>query len=127
MPEPINKKLYNKVKEEADKLFLSKTSAYKSGWIVKTYKERGGKYIGEQPVKTGLVRWFNEKWININKPDDVECGRKKATVKGEFPLCRPSVKVTQKTPKIVSEIPVKDINKAKKEKQKVKNKGRITF
>lgn len=40
---PKDKNLYNKVKAEADKVY-GKPSAYKSGWIVKTYKERGGEY-----------------------------------------------------------------------------------
>ena len=41
----LNLKLYEKVKKEANGKF-DKPSAYKSGWIVKTYKERGGKYSG---------------------------------------------------------------------------------
>lgn len=130
MPEPLDKTLYNQVKKEADKLFLAKTSAYKSGWIVKTYKDRGGKYTDDKPKNKGLVRWFAEKWVNINKPtkDGYEdCGRKKATHKGEYPLCRPSIKVTENTPRLISEIPKKQIIKAKKEKQKIKENGRIKY
>ncbi len=41
---PINKKLYNEVKEEAKKKFKVWPSAYASGWLVKEYKRRGGKY-----------------------------------------------------------------------------------
>jgi hypothetical protein len=40
---PTNKSLYNEIKREADSKF-DKPSAYKSGWIVKTYKARGGEY-----------------------------------------------------------------------------------
>jgi hypothetical protein len=37
MPVVENIQLYNKVKQEADKIY-KKPTAYKSGWIVKTYK-----------------------------------------------------------------------------------------
>lgn len=50
-PIPTNKQLYLKVKEEADSIY-SKPSAYKSGWIVKTYKERGGSYHGKKGKST---------------------------------------------------------------------------
>lgn len=50
MAEVLDIKLYEKVKKEADKVF-SKPSAYKSAWIVKTYKDRGGKYKkGKKPL-----------------------------------------------------------------------------
>lgn len=47
MANPINKTLYEKVKKQADKKF-DKPSAYKSAWIVKTYKDKGGKYEGKK-------------------------------------------------------------------------------
>ncbi len=40
---PINKKLYEEVKNKADEIY-KKPSAYKSGYIVKEYKRLGGKY-----------------------------------------------------------------------------------
>ena len=49
MPTPINKKLYEKVKEQADKIY-EKSSAYKSGYIVKTYKKLGGTTILQKIV-----------------------------------------------------------------------------
>ena len=61
MPTPTDKDLYEKVKSLADKIY-DKPSAYKSGYIVKTYKELGGKYSGKKPDKKGLDRWFKEKW-----------------------------------------------------------------
>jgi len=39
----LNKKLYAEVKKEIIKK-MPKSSAYRSGLIVKTYKERGGTY-----------------------------------------------------------------------------------
>jgi hypothetical protein len=43
-PVPTNKKLYSRVKSEAKRKFNVFPSAYASGWLVKTYKARGGKY-----------------------------------------------------------------------------------
>jgi len=43
-PVPTNKKLYSRVKSEAKRKFRVFPSAYASGWLVKTYKARGGKY-----------------------------------------------------------------------------------
>ena len=39
MPTPTDKKLYARVKKQADTVY-SKPSAYKSGYIVKEYKSR---------------------------------------------------------------------------------------
>lgn len=41
---PTNPELYAKVKAEAKKKFDEWPSAYASGWLVKEYKARGGKY-----------------------------------------------------------------------------------
>jgi hypothetical protein len=43
-PVPTNRKLYSKVKAEAKRKFKVYPSAYANGWLVKTYKARGGKY-----------------------------------------------------------------------------------
>ena len=44
MNKPVDAELYARVKQMADAKY-TKPSAYKSGWIVKTYKELGGKRI----------------------------------------------------------------------------------
>lgn len=41
---PTNKALYSRVKSEAKKKFKVYPSAYANGWLVRTYKKRGGKY-----------------------------------------------------------------------------------
>jgi hypothetical protein len=48
-----------------------------------------------------LKRWFKEKWIDVRtgKP----CGRKKGEKRG-VPYCRPSKRVSGKTPKTSSEL-----------------------
>lgn len=136
MAEPADKKLYEYVKKLADKKFKSKTGIYKSSWIVQEYKRLGGTYIGSKPRKSGLKRWYKEKWINLNKPilnksgkiiGYEECGRKKIEEKGKYPLCRPSIRVSKKTPRTYSQISKRSIQKAKREKQKVKGRKNIQF
>lgn len=59
-----NKKLYLEVKNEITKK-MPKSSAYRSGLIVKEYKKRGGLYKG-QKKGGGLTSWFQkEKWVNV--------------------------------------------------------------
>ena len=41
---PVDRSLYGKVKSEAKKRFKVWPSAYGSGWLVREYKRRGGKY-----------------------------------------------------------------------------------
>ena len=43
-PVPTNKTLYARVKAEAKRKFKVYPSAYANGWLVRTYKSRGGKY-----------------------------------------------------------------------------------
>lgn len=88
MPTPLNTILYNQVKREADQKY-SKPSAYKSGWIVKTYKQRGGEYSGAKP-KGGLTRWYAEQWADV--------GGK------AYPVYRPTKRVDKNTPLLASEI-----------------------
>lgn len=137
--EPLNKSLYKYVKNLADKKFLSKTGIYKSSWIVREYKKRGGKYSGKKPSykSPGLKRWYKEKWVDLNRPIKnskgkivgyKSCGRK--SVKGskdKYPLCRPLKKITSKTPKTVKSLSKRSILKAKKKKSKVKHKGNVQF
>ena len=127
---PDNKKLYEQVKVEADKIYKV-PSAYKSGWIVKTYKERGGTYSGTNNVKP-LARWFDENWVNLNKkrPDGTyePCGRKTTrNSQGKYPLCRPSIRITSSTPTTIKELSEKRIKDAKVKKEKIKDQGKIRF
>tara|TARA_R100000152_G_C6764261_1_gene188812 strand:- start:257 stop:442 length:186 start_codon:yes stop_codon:yes gene_type:complete len=41
---PTNPALYARVKAEAKRKFKVYPSAYANGWLVRTYKARGGKY-----------------------------------------------------------------------------------
>ena len=130
-------KIYKQVKKEADKKFKSKTGIYKSAWIVREYRKRGGIFKGNKPKNTGLKRWFKEEWIRVDPKTGkamlaankkrVPCGRSdkemdKNVKKG---LCRPYKRVTKKTPKTVKELGVKEMKRRTKLKKKTPNK-RIT-
>ena len=85
--------------------------------------------IGKQPVaerkkprkpakpkskgRGGLGRWFDEKWVDIKtgKP----CGRSKGEDRA-YPACRPSRRVSDKTPKTTKEMSSSEKARFKKEK-----------
>ena len=94
----LNKELYKKAKEIADKTY-KRHSAYKSMFLVKTYKELGGKYSGKKETK-GVSRWNKEAWLQVlpylENNKKVPCGSG-SNKKG----CRPTVKVDDKTPSTI--------------------------
>jgi len=51
MSDPTDQKLYSYVKTLANKKFKSPSGIYRSSWIVKEYKKRGGKYSWSKPKK----------------------------------------------------------------------------
>lgn len=128
MPQPVNKQLYDRVKEMATKKFKSPTGAYRSMWIVKKYKSLGGKYQDDNKPKK-LNRWLDEKWIDLNQPKEgggyKECGHPNEG--GKYPLCRPSKTVSKETPKRFQDISKSRIDAVNLKKQKLKNKGNIRF
>ena len=129
MPDPINKVLYASVKRAANQKFSTPTSAYKSGWIVQEYKRRGGRYEGQRS-KGLLKRWFDEKWVNVSSSQPravVPCGQSHATIKGRYPVCRPTRRITAGTPTTIKELTKSQILSAIRRKQKVKQMGRIKF
>lgn len=119
---PSNMALYNKVKAQAKRKFKKWPSAYASGWLVKEYKRRGGKYAGKKSMSSGLTRWFAEKWINVCKlPKRVACGRPKTSLsewKRKYPYCRPSRRVNKSTPKTARELSKGEIARRCKRKRK---------
>ena len=104
MATPKDKVLYEKVKKMADEIY-KKSSAYKSGYIVKKYKELGGEYIDDKKPKE-LKRWYKEKWEDIGRSD--------------YPVYRPTVRVNKETPLTVKEIDPKQLKEQIKLKQKIK-------
>ncbi len=119
---PTNKALYNRVKAEAKRKFKVWPSAYASGWLVKEYKRRGGKYSGKKSKSPALTRWFQEKWINVCKlPKKVPCGRPKTTLKNwkkSYPYCRPSKRVSRKSPRAARELSRAEIKRRCSRKRK---------
>ena len=61
----------------------------------------------------GLTRWFKENWVDVKtgKP----CGRKKVEKRG-YPACRPSKRVSSKTPKTTGEMSSAEKARFKREK-----------
>ena len=138
-PKPIDKELYEKVKQMASEKFETPTSWYRSAWIVKTYKKLGGRYDTpktKEVEKQGLIRWANEQWVNLNAPIyDTQgkligyepCGRKEASLKGTYPLCRPLKRITEDTPITYRELTKEQIQQANRKKQVIKSSGNIRF
>jgi hypothetical protein len=104
MPIIDNPVLYADVKKLADGKY-NKPSAYKSGFIVKTYKQRGGTYSDDNKPKN-LETWFSEKWTDV--------GNK------AYPVFRPTVRVNKKTPLLASEISPSNLKQQIALKQKIK-------
>ena len=69
----------------------------------------------------GLTRWFKENWVDVKtgKP----CGRQKGEKRG-CPACRPSKRVSSKTPKTVGEMTASEKARFKREKTSSK---KITY
>jgi hypothetical protein len=88
-----NINLYKKAQKIADQIY-DKSSAYKSMFIVKKYKELGGKYIGDKP-NNGITQWINEKWTDVGNKD--------------YPVYRPTIRINNTTPLLDSEIDSKNL------------------
>jgi hypothetical protein len=117
-PTPRDIILYDKIKKEISDKY--KHSAYRSGLIVKKYKEeyvkkynRDDAYIGDKPKLSNLQRWFLEDWKNQRG----ETGYKYKT-----DIYRPTIRINNNTPTTFDELTKDQIIKAKKEKA---TKGRV--
>ena len=119
MSKPTDKTLYESVKRRIYKK-IPKHSAYRSGLLVKEYKEaykkkhkKSNAYSGKK-TKQGLTKWYKERWVNQRG----EVGYKTAS-----DIYRPTIRVTKKTPTTISELSKKQITIARREK---KSKGRVS-
>lgn len=99
----IDEDIHKKAVDIANNVY-KKNSAYKSGYIVKLYKEFGGRFKNdtEKPLK----RWYLEKWKSINNIG--------------YPTYRPTKRINYKTPLTIKEITKSNIIKQIKLKQKYK-------
>ena len=100
---PLNKKLYEKAKAEIYPKY-KKPSAYRSGAVVKRYKELGGKFKEDGERK--LKRWFQEEWKDVGDKN--------------YPVYRPTKRITKDTPLTEREIDPENLKVQIKEKQKIK-------
>lgn len=118
---PKDLKLYQSVKR---RVYKSNPvhSAYRSGTIVKRYKEafkrkygeKMSPYVGKKPKTTGLPRWFKEDWKS-------DSGKYRYTSKSS--VYRPTVRVTSQTPLTFAELTAKRLRRAKREKAR---RGRVS-
>ena len=112
---PKDEKLYDKIKRHYQKIMPN--SAYRSGLIVKSYKnaylKKYGKNNGyggsKKNINKGLNRWFAEKLRN----ESGKVGYNKKNI-----LYRPTKRITSETPKTWSELTKKEISNAKNKKKK---------
>ncbi len=137
-PNVLDKKLWIQIRKEAKEKFLVFPSAYTGFWIANQYVKRGGKYKPKTSGKTSLLnRWRKEVWVNICNKNSPKikvkdknklvskdqtfktCGRSKNVTldKKSYPLCRPSVRITQKSPKTIYELTEKERVKMCKKKR----------
>jgi hypothetical protein len=128
MSEPLDKGLYQKAKEMANKTYGTHTSAFRSMAISRNYMKMEGKYSGRKSSK--LERWRKEGWVDLNQPNGkggyFPCGHKN-TQNNKYALCRPSKTINSETPRKYQDISESSIRKANIEKQKIKGSGNIRF
>ena len=117
MPQPKDKELYEKIKNEITNKY--KPSAYRSGMIVRKYKEEyykkhknNNSYTGDRN-NSNLKRWYSEVWTNQ---------RGETGYKNKGDVYRPTIRINNKTPTTFNELTKEQIKKAQKEK---KTKGRV--
>lgn len=116
MSEPADSKLYNKVKKQIYKKYPTH-SAYRSGILVRSYKEEFKKKYGniepylEKKNTSGLTRWFLENWRNQ---------RGTTGYKFKSDIYRPTKRISKSTPTTFSELSKKQLERARKEKAKNK-------
>lgn len=105
---PSDAALYARVKASINLKYV-KHSAYRSMAYIKEYKRRGGDFIPDGKTMN-LKRWQKEKWRDVN-PN----GTKKS-----YPVYRPTVRVTEKTPTTVDEISKAELVRQSRIKQKIR-------
>ena len=100
---PLNKKLYERAKAEVYPRY-KKPSAYRSGAVVKRYKDLGGKF--KDSNGRPLARWFKEEWKDVGNQ--------------EYPVYRPTKRISKDTPLTPSEIDPENLQLQIEEKQKIR-------
>ena len=109
MDKALDKNLYAKVKAQADEIY-KKPSAYKSGYIIKRYKELGGKFRDDGKPKL-LKRWFREEWGDVGGKS--------------YPVYRPKKRISKGTPLTIYEIDPANLKKQIELKQKIRGRKNL--
>jgi hypothetical protein len=109
----VDKDIYEKAKKLVYSIYKV-PSAYRSGALVKKYKELGGRYSGIKQ-KVGLTRWFAEKWKDVNPKK----------TKNSYPVYRPTKRIDKDTPLLASEINKRNLLSQSKLKQEIKSKKNL--
>jgi len=97
----LDPKLYKQAQKKANETY-KRHSAYKSMFLVKPYKDLGGKYSTEKKMGK-LERWRKEKWVSVKDYLDgkiIECGSSKINNNA----CRPTKKLDKNTPITIQEL-----------------------
>jgi hypothetical protein len=108
-----NKPLWENIKQELRQKHVTqgkRWNAYLSGLLVQEYKRRGGQFKDDDELrreKTDLYRWFQENWKNL-------------TPHLEYPVYRPTKRITKKTPLTANEINPVQLQEQIQRKQKIK-------
>jgi hypothetical protein len=109
---PLNKKLYERVKAEIYPRY-KKPSAYRSGAVVKRYKDLGGKFRDNNGRP--LARWFKEEWKDVGN-----WGKANYGALPPYPVYRPTERISKDTPLTPEEIDPENLQLQIAEKQKIR-------
>ena len=93
----------------------------KNAVVLTEWRKSVAKSSPNPRAKGGLTRWFKENCVDVKtgKP----CGRSKGEKRG-YPACRPSKRVSSKTPKTTGEMSASEKARFKREKTSSK---KITY
>ena len=88
-----------------------------------TVKRRSDMAVRKTEAGANLQRWFKEKWVDVRtgKP----CGRQKGESRA-YPYCRPSKRVSSKTPKTAKELTASEKRSRLAQKKSSKKVERVT-
>ena len=96
----LNPDLYKKARALANKTY-KRPGAYKNMFLVRKYKELGGKYKGKKTDK--LATWRTEKWVSVAdylNGKRTPCGDDKIGNNA----CRPTKRINKNTPITIQEV-----------------------
>jgi hypothetical protein len=86
-----------------------KPSAYRSGMLVKLYRESGGRYSGDKDKDDGLP-------LGLHRNGKIKGEKSGINIKSD--VYRPTVRINSKTPTTFQELTTKEIERARREKAK---------